>query len=109
MLVTTEVEILKVAVVDPAGTVTVEGSDATELLEVKLTAVPPVGAAEPNVTVPVADDPPVTELGETDNFESKDGLMVRVADPLPAGTDAFIVDVEVAVTADVETVNVVAD
>jgi hypothetical protein len=49
----------KVAVVAPAGTVTVAGTWAAPvLLEVKLTTAPPAGAGLSRATVPVDDTPP---------------------------------------------------
>jgi len=62
---TPEVAMLKVAVLLPAATVTEVETVALVLLEFKLTAIPPVGAACDKVTVPVEDDPPATLLGET--------------------------------------------
>ena len=55
---------VNVALVAPAGTVTEDGTVATfgRLLP-RLTAVPPVGAANESRTVPVADVPPVTLVG----------------------------------------------
>src|SRR5512137_1228009 len=63
---------VKVAVVAPARTVTEAGTVADALLEERLTAVPPVGAAAVSVTVPVEDDPPVTAVGFTETLESAD-------------------------------------
>ncbi len=59
------VEMLKVAVVLPAATVTVAGTVAEVLLLESATETPPVGAAPLRVTVPVADVPPVTLVGFT--------------------------------------------
>lgn len=61
------VETVNVAVFEPAGTNTEAGTVADKLLDVSATAMPPVGAAEASVIVPVELIPPVTELGETDN------------------------------------------
>src|SRR5512137_2743438 len=63
---------VKVAVVAPARTVTDAGTVADALLEERVTARPPVGAAAERVTVPVEDDPPVTEAGLTETLESAD-------------------------------------
>jgi hypothetical protein len=55
---------VKVAVVAPAGTVTVAGTwAAAVLLEVNVTAAPPVGAGPLSVTVPVEGLPLTTEVG----------------------------------------------
>jgi hypothetical protein len=57
---------VKVAVVAPAGTVTDAGTwAAAVLLDVKLIAAPPVGAALLKVTVPVEETPPCTVAGLT--------------------------------------------
>ena len=58
---------MNVALVAPAGTVTLAGTltePGNELL--RLTATPPAGAALPSVTVPVADWPPGTLVGLTE-------------------------------------------
>ena len=73
----------KVAVVDPAGTVTLDTvtwATAVLLLE-RLTAAPPVGAGPLSVTVPVDPAPPATVLGfsETDNKVTGGGVTVSVA------------------------------
>jgi hypothetical protein len=49
---TVDVETVNVAEVTPAGTVTVEGTDAALELDESATTVPPVGAAAERVTVP---------------------------------------------------------
>ena len=61
---TAVVPIVNVAVVAPAATVTEAGTVQAARLLVSATTAPPVGAAALIVTVPVADCPPVTELGE---------------------------------------------
>jgi hypothetical protein len=55
----------KVAVVDPAGTVTLDtaGWATPVLLLDRLTTAPAVGAAPLSVTVPVDPDPPTTLVG----------------------------------------------
>jgi hypothetical protein len=57
---TTLVETVKVADEEPAGMVTVAGTDATLELEERATTVPPAGAAEESKTVPVSATPPAT-------------------------------------------------
>lgn len=63
VLVTDVVVTVKFADVEPWGTVTVLGTLAAELLLLKLTTLPPDGAAELNVTVPVELFPPTTLVG----------------------------------------------
>jgi hypothetical protein len=63
VLVTDVVVTGKFADVEPPGTVTVLGTLALELLLLKLTTLPPDGAAELNVTVPVELFPPTTLVG----------------------------------------------
>ncbi len=58
------VVMLKVAEVWPAWMVTVGGTWAAGLVELRLTTVPPVGATPLSVTVPTELVPPVTLLGE---------------------------------------------
>jgi hypothetical protein len=63
-LVSSLVEIVKVARVDPAGTVTLGGTVATAVLSlIRSTVKPPEGAAELRVTVPVAGSGPTTSVG----------------------------------------------
>jgi len=71
--------IVNVPVVDPPGTVTVEGTVAAALFEVSGIAKPAGGAAELNVTVPVEVPPPTTDEGETVSACSVGGLMVKTA------------------------------
>ena len=67
---------VNVAVDAPAATVTLAGTVADALLLERLTPIPPVGAGEPSVSVPVAFVPPFTAVGFTETA-------VRT----PAGTD----------------------
>jgi len=71
---------VKVAEVDPCGTVTLEGTLAAVVLElVSDTAAPPVPAADVRLTVPVPDWPLTIVLGLTDTLVrvAGGGLMVR--------------------------------
>ena len=62
---------LKTALVEPAGTVTLDGAAATDgLLLESATAAPPVGAAPVSVTVPCEELPPVTVEGLSESVES---------------------------------------
>jgi hypothetical protein len=70
-LVTSLVDTLKVARVDPAGTVTLGGTVAAAVLSlVRSTVKPPEGAAELRVMVPVAGFGPTTSVGLTVSEES---------------------------------------
>src|ERR671928_1994703 len=70
-LVTSLVETVKVARVDPAGTVTLVGTVAAAVLSlVRSTVKPPEGAAELRVTVPLAGSGPTTSVGLTVSEES---------------------------------------
>jgi hypothetical protein len=69
--VTGRVVTVKVALVAPAGTVTLAGTVATPvlLLERETTA-PPLGASALSMTVPVEGDPPLTLVGFSVNEDS---------------------------------------
>ena len=63
-VVTALVVTVKVAVVLPAGTVTLASTVATDvLLLVRVTTAPPDGAGPVKITVPVDEVPPFTEAG----------------------------------------------
>ena len=86
--VTPAVEMLNVALVAPAATVTLAGTVATfELLLASDTAAPAEGAPLVNVTVPVALEPPTTLVG----------LTARVCSVAGGGAGAGGVTVSVAV------------
>lgn len=70
---------VKLALVCPACTVTLEGTVATDVLPLwSVTLAPPEGAAPLRVTVPVELFPPLTLVGLRVSEESvKDGLITR--------------------------------
>jgi hypothetical protein len=74
---------VNVALVEPAGTITLVGTVATAVLLLdRVTTVPPAGAALLNVTVPWDALPPFTEVGfsVTDNGPAVgEGSTQRVA------------------------------
>jgi hypothetical protein len=83
---TTEVLTVNVALVAPAGTVTLEGTLAAPLLLASRTCTPPAGAGPLSVTAPVEDcTPPITLVGFSVSEEtvgSGGGVTVSVADLL---------------------------
>jgi hypothetical protein len=83
---TTEVLTANVALVAPAGTVTLGGTLAAPLLLESATCAPPVGAGPLSVTVPVEDcRTPITLVGLSVSEErvgSGGGVTARVADLL---------------------------
>ena len=73
------VVMVKLAVRNPAGTVTVGGTWATVgLLLESATGLPPLGATPFNVTVPVEFCPPVTVLGESVSPTTPGGITMRM-------------------------------
>lgn len=72
VVVTDVVVTVKFALLDPAATVTLLGTLALELLLLRLTTVPPEGAAELRVTVPLELLPPVT----VDGFRVTDEIVM---------------------------------
>jgi hypothetical protein len=73
-LLTAVVEIVNVALVELAGTVTDEGTVAELPLLLRFTLIPPDGALLVKVTVPVTDDAPTTESGESVTVASVGGF-----------------------------------
>jgi len=76
---TEDVVTVNVAVVAPAGTVTVPGTSATVAEELRLMTLPPEPAGPPMVTVPVELLPPVTVVGFRDSAVKAGGFTVSVA------------------------------
>ena len=81
---TREVRTVKVALMAPAGTVTLEGTLATAVLLLEsVTWAPPAGAGPLKVTVPVEDcKPPITLVGFSASDErggGGEGVTVREA------------------------------
>jgi hypothetical protein len=70
------VPMLKVALVAPAATVTLAGSEVAPLLSESATCAPPTGAGPFSVTVPVTAVPPVTLAGLTLSAEMTGGSTV---------------------------------
>jgi len=96
---------VNVALVAPEAIVTLEGTDAPLEAE-RLTVVPPVGAARDRLTVPVAELPPTTEMGETLTPARSGVRIVRLAFEVAPFNVPEIVAVTVLVTVVVVTVNV---
>lgn len=100
---------VNIAVVAPAGTVTVAGTVATTVLSLlRKTVVPPVGAADARRTVPVTEVPPITEVALRLTLVTAgpvaagvtDRVKARVAVPCVARmmADWLVVTAEVATT-----------
>jgi len=67
---TMEVLTRKVALMAPAGTVTLEGTLAAPLLVESVTCAPPAGAGPLSVTVALEDVPPITPVGFSTSEET---------------------------------------
>jgi hypothetical protein len=83
----------------PAGIVTVAGTVADVLLEVRVTVVEDPGAA-PRLTVPVAVAPPCTVVGDTLSEERVGTLTVRSCENVTPPLEADITVAAVPVTVD---------
>jgi hypothetical protein len=78
---TGDVFTVKVTLLLPAGTVTLEGTLADALLLESITCAPPAGAGPVSVTVPVEDcAPPMTLVGFNVSEETVGGVTVSKAD-----------------------------
>jgi hypothetical protein len=105
--VTAEVVTVKLTVLAPAGTVTVDGTCAADVLElVSGTTRPPDGATPFMVRVPVAEVPPVTVDGATAMKLTVGAQMLRTALALFPLAVAVIVAFTGAATAEVVIVKV---
>jgi hypothetical protein len=82
--VTTVVLTVKVALVAPAGTVTLAGSQAAPSLTDSMTVAPPAGAGPLSVTVPVEEAPPTTVVGFSVSDESVAAAGVTVSEAVRA-------------------------
>lgn len=104
---TASVVTVKVAVVEPAGTITEAGTEADGSLEVRFTVIEvPVGGAPFRVTVPVETIPPTTVVGANVTLATVGGVIVRFAVTGEPSFVAVMVAVAVVPTALVVTVNV---
>jgi len=107
-VVTARVDTVKVALIAPAGMVTLAGTVAAAvlLLTREMTA-PPLGAAPLRVTLPIEGDPPVTLVGFSVNVVSvgpeDGGVTVRAAVRVTPEYDAESVTEVEEVTASVDT------
>ena len=101
--VTVVVVTLNVAVVAPAATVTDTGIVAAALLDASVTTMPPAGAADNKVTVPVLAVPPVTDVGFKATVLSTGAVIPSDADWFTPPSVAVIVLAVFAATAVVVT------
>ena len=92
---------VNVAVDAPAATVTLAGTDAAAKLDERSTIRPPAGAGPDSVTVPVADAPPRTDVGETETPDATGATMVSVTSLLTVPSVAVMATSVSVATADV--------
>ena len=76
-VVTFTVEIANCAEDIPCGTVTDGGTEAPDPCIDNVTVIPPAGAIELSDTLPIAEFPPFTVVGETLKPDKVGGLIVR--------------------------------
>jgi hypothetical protein len=98
-LLTALVLMVKVVLVEPAGTLTDAGTVAAALELVRVTLMPPEGAWLLSVTVPVTAVPPVTALVETVTLVRDGGMIVTCALTVVPPKDAEMVALAVLDTA----------
>jgi hypothetical protein len=106
LLLTAIVVTVNVAVAAPAGTVTLAGLVADELLSERVITTPAAGAKPVKVTVPVEEFPPATLAGLMATDESAATVMDSVSVLLTPLSVAVIVAVTVLLTPPVATVKV---
>ncbi len=94
------------ATILPAGTVTETGTEALALPPASVIVMPPAGAAEPMVTIPVDAFPPFTVDGLKVSDVNTGGSIVRDAVSVTPLRPALIVATSCVATATVFTVNV---
>ena len=83
---TARVATIKVALVAPAGMVTLAGTVATAVLPLdKETSAPPLGACALRVTVPVEEDPPDTLVG----LNVTDDSLAEVSGPVTTAVQEY--------------------
>jgi len=100
-MATPRVEILNVAVEEPDGIVTLAGTVALRLLDFRVITNPAVGAVTFIVTVPVAEVPPSSDVGDRVKVSSCSGLMARTAD---LETKPYFAEIVVLVATETPTV-----
>jgi len=101
VVVTAEVVTVNVADDAPEGTATVAGTVTPNAPHDRFTTTPAAGAGPLRVTVPVAEAPPVTVLGDSVTAVSVGGRIVNLVDWTPEPRVAVIVTAVDEATGDV--------